>query len=162
MTDATRYQTVRLPFRATLMPHRSLSQNGFLIVMAVLGGVSFIAGCVFWALGAWPVMVFFGLDVALVYFAFRWNYRDGGQSERIEVTRSAVTLTREDGFGRRRTQAFDPSLTYVSLVEREDDASLLALVERGRSAMIGAFLTNDERSEVADAVQAALRTARAA
>jgi len=162
MTDATRDPFMRLPFRATLLPHRSLPQSGFLIVMAVLGGVSAIAGLVFFLLGAWPVMVFFGLDVALVYIAFRVNYRDGRSSETIEVTRRAVTLTRRDGIGRTRSETFDPALTYVSLINRDDEADILSLVERSRSAILGAFLTDEERSEVADALQLALRQARQA
>jgi uncharacterized membrane protein len=58
-------------FSAIVTPHRSLSSTGFLIVMAALGGVSFVAGMVFLMLGAWPVFGFFGLDVLLVYWAFR-------------------------------------------------------------------------------------------
>ncbi len=47
--------------------------------MAVLGGVSFAAGMVFLLMGAWPVFGFFGLDVLLVYWAFRANYRDAAR-----------------------------------------------------------------------------------
>ena len=32
------------PFRAVLAPHRSLGPAGFLILMAAVGGVSFVAG----------------------------------------------------------------------------------------------------------------------
>ena len=63
-------------FAARLTPHRSLSRAGFLLLMAVLGGISFAAGMVFLVLGAWPVFGFVGLDVLLVYWAFRANDRD--------------------------------------------------------------------------------------
>eukprot|EP01031_Cornospumella_fuschlensis_P049526 gene49526-60638_t len=62
-------------FAATLAPHRSLSQRGFLLVMLVIGGISFASGAVFLAMGAWPVFGFFGLDVVLIYWAFRANFR---------------------------------------------------------------------------------------
>src|SRR5882724_5138615 len=58
-------------FSAVVTPHRSLSRAGFLIVMAALGGISFVAGTAFLLLGAWPVFGFFGLDVLLVYSWFR-------------------------------------------------------------------------------------------
>ena len=64
-------------FSAIITPHRSLSSTGFLIFMLCIGGISFAAGMVFLMLGAWPVFGFFGLDVALVYWAFRANYRSG-------------------------------------------------------------------------------------
>ena len=35
--------------------------------------------------GAWPVMGFFGLDVLLVYVAFKLNYRSGRLYETVEL-----------------------------------------------------------------------------
>ena len=49
-------------FSALLTPHRSLGPTGFLILMACLGGLSFVSGIIFVSLGAWPVFGFFGLD----------------------------------------------------------------------------------------------------
>ena len=62
-------------FRALLTPHRSLSPKGFALLMAVLFCVSLASGLFFLSLGAWPVVGFFGLDVLLLYGAFRLNYR---------------------------------------------------------------------------------------
>src|SRR6266849_1402377 len=62
-------------FSAVVTPHRSLSRAGFLIGMAAVGGISFVAGTAFLLLGAWPVFGFFGLDVLLVSWAFRANSR---------------------------------------------------------------------------------------
>ena len=62
-------------FSAIITPHRSLSAKGFVLVMALVGGMSFIGGMFFFWMGAWPVIGFLGLDVALVYWAFRANYR---------------------------------------------------------------------------------------
>ena len=62
-------------FSATLTPHRSLGHIGFLVLMLLFGGVSFITGVLFLVIGAWPVFGFFGLDVLLLYWAFRLNYR---------------------------------------------------------------------------------------
>lgn len=68
---------IALPFRAVLTPHRSLSPRGFLILMSVLATVSFATGLLFASIGAWPVLGFFGLDVGIIYLAFRLNYRAG-------------------------------------------------------------------------------------
>ena len=40
----------------------------------------------FLLLGAWPVFGFFGLDVLLLYLAFRANYRAAGPTRRSTVT----------------------------------------------------------------------------
>src|SRR5262245_10969759 len=58
-------------FSAVITPHRSLSRSGFLLVMLLIGGVSFVGGIVFYAIGAWPIVGFLGLDVLLLYWAFR-------------------------------------------------------------------------------------------
>src|SRR5215475_7576317 len=79
-------------FAARLTPHRSLSQAGFVLVMAVLGAVSFAAGIVFLLIGAWPVFGFFGLDVLLVYWAFRANYRAAAAYEDVVVTPSELRV----------------------------------------------------------------------
>ena len=51
-------------FSAVITPHRSLGSIGFLVLMIVFGGVSFVTGIAFLLMGAWPVFGFFGLDVA--------------------------------------------------------------------------------------------------
>jgi len=43
-------------FSAVLTPHRSLGSTGFLLLMLVFGGASFVTGVVFILLGAWPVL----------------------------------------------------------------------------------------------------------
>ena len=62
-------------FSARVTPHRSLNPTGFLVLMIFIGAVSFVAGIAFLLMGAWPVIGFLGLDVLLVYWAFRVNYR---------------------------------------------------------------------------------------
>ena len=63
-----------LSFERVLLPHRSLPPRGFHLLILILGLISFAVGIGFVSIGAWPVMGFFGLDVALVYIAFRLNY----------------------------------------------------------------------------------------
>ena len=68
-----------LSFERVLLPHRSLPPRGFHLMMLVLGLISLAVGIGFVSIGAWPVVGFFGLDVALVYVAFRLNYRSARQ-----------------------------------------------------------------------------------
>ena len=73
-------------FSARMTPHRSLNRTGFLVLMAFLTAVSFAAGVAFLVMGAWPVFGFFGLDVLVIWWAFRVNFRRGNASEEITVT----------------------------------------------------------------------------
>ncbi len=71
-------------FSAIVTPHRSLGTLGFVVVMVAVGLVSFAAGLAFLLMGAWPVFGFFGLDVLLVYLAFRANYRAAAAYEEVD------------------------------------------------------------------------------
>ena len=79
-------------FSAVITPHRSLPRIGFLLLMAAFGAVSFIAGMLFMLAGAWPVFGLFGLDVLLLYWTLRLNYRHAGAYEEVKVTASALTV----------------------------------------------------------------------
>ena len=144
-----------------LHPHRSLSERGFLILMAVLCAVSFVTGVAFCMIGAWPVMGFFGLDVALVYFAFRLNYRSGMAYETIDLTPALLTLTRVDPRGTRQAVEVNPYWARVSLTtDRPDGRTSLRLIAEGREFLFGQVLTDDERHDFANALMGALQTAR--
>jgi len=149
-------------FRAILHPHRSLGPTGFLILMSAIGGVSFVTGMVFLAMGAWPVFGFFGLDVALVYIAFRLNYRSGRLYEMVELTPEALTVTRVHPSGKRESFDFNPYWVRVRLAEGPQGRTELRLASHGRELAFGRFLTDDERRDFSDALSGALIEARAA
>ena len=62
-------------FDAILQLNTSLKPRGFMLLMVAIALVSFVAGMIFMLVGAWPVLGFFGLDVAVIYLAFKANYR---------------------------------------------------------------------------------------
>src|SRR5271166_2517423 len=136
-------------FDATLSPHRSLPPRGFFWVMAVLAGVSFGASVGFVLLGAWPVTGFFGLDVALVYLAFRLSYRSARQSETIRLADDAFTVERVSVRGVRRNWCFQPFWVRVIIEERPDASNRLIVASHGRSLVIGDFVPPATRHELA-------------
>ena len=147
-------------FRAVLTPYRSLGPAGFLVLMAALGGVSFVAGLVFYLAGAWPVMGFLGLDVALVYCAFKLNYRSGRLYETLELTPARLTWTRVHPSGRREQFDCNPYWARVKLQEWPDGRTNLRIASDGRELIFGRFLTDGERRDLATALTEALLAAR--
>ena len=77
------YYITTLPdnFQLVLRPNISLSRQGFTILMVLFAAICLVAGGFFLAIGAWPVFGFFGLDILLLYWAFRVNYRRGRRYE---------------------------------------------------------------------------------
>jgi uncharacterized membrane protein len=147
-------------FRAVLTPHRSLGPKGFLALMLTFGAVSFATGLAFYIAGAWPVLGFLGLDVLLVYIAFRLNYRSGRRYETLELTPAQFLLTRVDPSGRQERFDCNPYWARVSLREWPDGRTALSVVSRGTELAFGSFLTDDERRDLASALKEALVTAR--
>ncbi|HVA35527.1 MAG TPA: DUF2244 domain-containing protein [Stellaceae bacterium] len=143
-------------FDARLQPYRSLPPRGFGVVMAVLAGASFVmsVGCIM--LGAWPVTGFFGLDVALVYLAFRASYRSARKVEHVRLTASDLTVERIGVRGDRRHWRFEPVWARLVFEEADEDENRLAVTSHGKRLALGAFLSPVERRrlyrELADAL----------
>jgi uncharacterized membrane protein len=147
----------RLSFERVLLPHRSLPPRSFHLLMLILGLISLAVGIGFVSIGAWPVMGFFGLDVALVYFAFRLNYRSARRSETIRLAGDVFTVERVDVRGERRMWRFQPFWLRVILEERGDEWNRLLVASHGRSLVIGDIVTPAVRRELAASIREALR-----
>ena len=143
-------------FERVLTPQRSLPSRNFHLVMGLLGLISFAAGVGFVAVGAWPVIGFFGLDVALVYLAFRLNYRTARQSETIRLADDVFSVERISVRGERRDWRFQPFWVRVILEERPDASNRLLVASHGRSLVIGEFVAPTARRELAATLRDAL------
>jgi uncharacterized membrane protein len=148
-------------FSAIITPHRSLGSTGFLLLMLLIGGVSFAAGTLFFVLGAWPVVGFFGLDLLLIYWAFRVNYRAAAAYEQVTVTPSELKVRRVTHRGQVSEWTLNP---LWSQLDRETNPEFgiqrLFLVSRGRKLAIAGFLGAHEKESFADALAAALGEAK--
>jgi uncharacterized membrane protein len=148
-------------FSAVITPHRSLGRVGFLVLMAIFGGVSFMAGMLFLLDGAWPVFGFFGLDVALLYWAFRLNYRHAAAYEEVTVTPGALTVRKVSHRGRVREWVLNPLWVKLDRVVHEEfGIERLFLVSRGKQLTIASFLGPDEKASFAQALGNALSEAK--
>ncbi len=137
-------------FSAVLTPHRSLGSVGFLVLMVVFGGASFISGMAFLLMGAWPVFGFFGLDVLLLYWAFRINYRHAAAYEQVTVTPTALRVRKVSHRGASREWVLNPLWVKLDKVAHEEfGIERLFLVARGKQLVIGNFLGPDEKASFA-------------
>jgi uncharacterized membrane protein len=148
-------------FSALLTPHRSLSRAQFTVLMSFVGAISFAAGVMFWRMGAWPVFGFFGLDVLLIYWAFKINFRHARAVEEISVTPSELRVRRVSHRGHVAEWVLNP--LWVQLDQKthaEFGIERIYLVSRGRRVSIASFLGPDEKASFAKALAAALQAAR--
>ena len=112
-------------------------------------------------MGAWPVFGFFGLDVLVIYWAFRINFRSARAFEEISVTPSELRVRRVSHRGHVMEWVLNP--LWVQLDQKthaEFGIERLYLVSRGRRVSIGSFLGPDEKASFAKALLAALQSAK--
>jgi len=148
-------------FSAVITPHRSLTSAGFLVLMLAIGAVSFASGMLFLVLGAWPVFGFLGLDVLLVYVAFRANFRAARAYEEVTVTASELTVRKVNHRGGVREWTLNPLWVRLDRsVHAEFGVERLFLVSCGRRLSIAGFLGPEEKASFAAALAAALGEAK--
>lgn len=149
-------------FAARLTPHRSLGPRGVRIVCAFAASLLLIPGLLFYALGAWPVVGFMGLDVAALYWALSWSLRDGRRYEQVTLWSDRLEVRQVSPHGVEQTESFNPFFVRL-VVDRDFDerTTAIRLRARDREVVVGAFLNPDDKASFAQAFGTALRKARA-
>jgi uncharacterized membrane protein len=146
---------------AELRPNRSLSAQGFRIVMLSMAAMSFFAGLGFLSIGAWPVFGFFGLDVVLVYLAFKVNFKSGERErETIRVTADDVAISRTCYRGQIGWWHVSPAFARVDVEQLNDYEANVRLTAGATSVPLATCLSSPERLAFAEALKSALESAR--
>jgi len=156
------HSSVHAPlFQQRLNPHRSLNAGQFRIFMMIFVVLTTILTIPFFILGAWPVVGFLGLDVALVYLAFRTSFRQARAYEDISLNMLELHVARVSARGQRRDWRFNPRWVRLNIEEDEDyGIQRLSLHVSGRSLEIGRFLAPVERECFVKSFRTALYAAQ--
>ena len=113
---------------------------------------------VFFLIGAWPVFGFFGLDVALIYYAFKLQL-PVGQALRDDhaVARSFEADARASvGEAARSSISIPIGRACASRSISRTGGRRCGLSRKGKEVLFGQFLTDDERRDFANALTGAL------
>ncbi|MGD9544047.1 MAG: DUF2244 domain-containing protein [Methylocystis sp.] len=148
-------------YEARLSPHRSMTRHAFYLFIMIfcLGQVLFALP--FFLMGAWPVAGFMGLDALGLYLAFRVSYRSARRHETLDLTPLELVFAQIGVCGQRKEWRFNPSWVRLEqTVHEEFGTERVALVFRGESVEIGAFLGPDQKAELARELNRALIDAR--
>ena len=137
--------------RLHLWPHRSLTQRGFVWFVGVT--VALIGVPLVGVLGSpvvWALLPFLLATIWAIWFALRKNGRDRDIVEDLTLTRAMVTLTRHGPRGKRQDWEANPYWLRVTLHKTGGPVpNYLTLKADGREVELGAFLSEDERIDLA-------------
>ena len=141
----------------TVLPYRSLSKKGFKNLMIIVSAIFFIIGIFFWAIGAWPVFGFLGLDVWLLYYAFKLNYKDGEICENLSIKKEKFMVTRSFPSGTKQKWNLELYWTKVEMTNPSTNQYNLIIKSKEKAVMIGSFLNNYDKKKLMNKIKSALR-----
>lgn len=125
------------------VPNRSLSPRGRRIALLMIAAGTLGVGIAAMAVGAWPVMPFAGLEVALVALAFHVLGRHDFDYERFEIRGDVVLVeTRCES----EVARFSCNRAWASVVCRASGRRCRLSLRHGRDSIaLGRLLSDDER-----------------
>lgn len=139
--------------RVVLRPNTSLSWAEMKAVLAFLSLIIFIIGASFARIGAWLVLPFSGLEVILLGIAFYLNGHYSYQYEIITLDQDWIEVIK----GRRKCQPIRLSRSWAKIVLKPPwhhwHPSQLVIRSHGKEVVIGEFLIEEERKQLATTLQ---------
>lgn len=151
----------RLHLDAVLTPNRSLSRVGLFVLLGVLAAFNILVAILFLAIGAKPVPIFLGLDFLAVLLAFHFSYRQARRRERVQVSADEIRVVHEVGAQKRTVWRSPTAFTRVEVSERGQPEVTVVLLLSQRRLEVGREVSPQERADFADALEAAIKSARA-
>ena len=120
-----------------------------------------IPGVIFFSFGAWPIVGFLGLDVLLIWWAFRTSVTSGKRYEEITLWPDQLELKQVSARGSEQLLRFSPFVVKL-VIDRDYNERTTALHLRTGDGdiEIGAFLNPDDKASFAKVFGTALKKAR--
>lgn len=134
----------------------SLSPRQLAWAYGGLCGLSLAVAGFFWLQGAWMVMPFAALELAVVGAAFVLYARHAVDAERICLLPDRLVVELETAGQLRRAEFRRAS---VRVEPQDGDGSLIEVFGDGRSVRVGRFVRADQRPALAREIRLALRGA---
>jgi uncharacterized membrane protein len=145
---------------AVLKPSPPMPPRALLAILGVVVLINFaFAGYFVWH-GAWPVMPFLGIDIALLAWAFRSSTIAAKRKERVTLTPEELRVASIPPKGPKSEVTLNPYWVRVEMDEPAEHWSQLTLWSKGKGLRIGTFLPPAERANFAQRLKEALRNAR--
>jgi uncharacterized membrane protein len=145
---------------AVIRPHRSLSERGFIILIAVVTICNCISSAVFVYYGATLVPVFMAFDVLAVIVAFAVSFAGARQVQRVTITAREVVVTHETPNWTKVVWESPTAFTRVMIEKDEDRTAVVRLALSGKDVPVAQALSPRERGEFAQALERAIWEAR--
>lgn len=144
-------------FQVTLWPNRSLSRRGYRWLMGLAAAglalpvLPFLGSPVGWAMAPFALVA-----LGLLWLFLKRNYRDARLTEELSIWPGILSIVRREPSGRVLSWRTNPYWVRVELRETPTVEHYLTLSAEGRTIELGAFLSPEERLELAEEIERAI------
>ena len=136
------------PYVHLSVPNRSLGPAGRRMFLALMAATTLGIAASAAAIGAWPVMPFAGLEVALVFVAFHLVRSHDADFERLEIGDHEVRVESRDAESLTR---FVAHRAWARVIVSERGARCtLGLAYAGRTVPLGRLMSDEGRRKLAE------------
>jgi uncharacterized membrane protein len=139
----------------TLRPNPALGHRPQALAVAGAAVMMGLGALRFLLLGAWMVLPFMLVDLALLAWALHTTSRRAARAALIRLDDRELTVEERDG-GALRLTRFDPASTRAA----DGGPGTLLIESRGKRVRLCGYLTARERADVVNVIEAALARRR--
>ena len=132
-----------------IYPNKSLTKSGLTILMAFFLLPALLIGSDFSIKGAWPVAGFLGLELLLIYCAFKVSFANNDIYEHITLDENEFKIV---FYGRKqeiKSISIEPTWIKVDLGYLKNNSRFLSISSHGKKNLIGKFLSAYEMEIIA-------------
>jgi uncharacterized membrane protein len=137
-----------------LYPNKSISIKGLSFISFIFTLLTALISIHFIVVGAWPIGIFFFLDLIIILFAFKVNYSRSQKYERI-VLADQLLIKKKYKKGHETTIKIEPSWLRLK-VYYYNNSGHLEIISKGKPLIIGSYLNLIELKKLAKEIKSAL------
>jgi len=141
-------------FNFTARRNNSLTSSDRILAFGFIALVCLGIAVAFACFGAWLILPFAGIEVLVLFLAFRWIERHARDYERLTIAGDVLQIEIAE---RERVERLQINRWWAQVV-CERNGSRLALRSHGREIEFGRHLSNEQRLVVAGALKEQLRS----
>ena len=145
---------------AYLSPSVAIKLSAVRWILSLFGCVCVLVGVTFALIGAQPVLGFMGIEIILLFAAYRFCVRNSRMAEQIILSRHSLLFRRIDRYGNVSITNLEPLWLRVEIGRAKGVFRHIILASKGRTYNVGVFLTPEEKVVLLNTLQRALRKLR--
>ena len=140
-----------------IYPNQSLTPKGLLLLMFLITIPASFIGVTFFILGAWPVLGFMGLEVLLIYIAFKVLFYKNKFYEHIILDREKLSIFFKKQNNTITKIELEPTWLQVQIENIYENEDILTISSHGKKIILANFLIPEERAKLAKKIRYGLR-----